>query len=114
MTTVMDAPHKVMGALSEIADDMARRQVEYEDAARDRARLSRDWDRRLAIHMRKAHGTNAEMRKANALVAAIEQDDLYADLTDAESRFEALRVVMKTMADRSTIGMSILRAQGRG
>ena len=111
---MMDAPHKVMGRLFDIEADLASRMSEYEAAAEDRARFLRDWEHRMAIHLRMANGSNAEMRKANALVAAIEQDDLFERLTDAEARYDALRVVVKVLEDRSTIGMSILRAQGRG
>jgi hypothetical protein len=103
-----------MERLAEIEADLATRQSEYEQAADDRARLVRDWDRRLAIHMRTAKGPNSESRKAAALGAAIDQDDLYERLTDAEGRFEALRVVMRTLETRATIGQSLLRAQGRG
>jgi tetrahydromethanopterin S-methyltransferase subunit G len=110
----LDSPAAVMGRLSEIEDDMATRQVEYEQAAGARARLIRDWERRLAICMRQAPGTNAEMRKANALIQASELDDLHDRLTEAEAAFEALRVVMKVLSDRSMIGMAVLRAQGRG
>jgi hypothetical protein len=49
--------------------------------------------------MAHAKGSNAETRKASALVAAIEQDDLYERLSDAEGRYEALRVVMRTLGD---------------
>lgn len=107
-------PGAVQDRLADIEDDMATRQSQYEQAADDRARLTRDWDKRLAIHMRTAKGPNADMRKASGLATAIEQDDLYERLKDAEARFDSLRVVMKTLEVRATIGMSILRAQGRG
>jgi multidrug resistance efflux pump len=109
-------PGAVQERLAEIEDDLATRQPDYEQAADDRARLTRDWDRRLALHMKRASGSNAEARKANGFVAAIEQDngELYEQLQDAEARFDALRVVMKTLEVRATIGMSIARAQGRG
>jgi hypothetical protein len=109
-----DSPGRVIGGLDDIANDMALRMNPYETAASDRARLGRDWERRMAICIRQAQGPNAEVRKANALVHAIEMDDLYDRLTDAEARFEALRVVLKVLSDRSMIGMAILRAQGRG
>jgi hypothetical protein len=109
-----DSPGRVIGGLDDIANDMAERMNEYEAAASSRARLSRDWDKRMAICIRRADGSNAEVRKANALVHAIEMDDLYDRLTASEAQFEALKVVMKVLADRSMIGMAILRAQGRG
>jgi hypothetical protein len=109
-----DAPGPVMDGLTAIGRDMAERSQEFENAARDRARLGRQWEKRLAIHMLKAQGSNSDMRKANALVAATEQDDLHERLTEAEATFEALRIVMKVLSDRSMIGMAVLRAQGRG
>ena len=113
MSATMDAPQTVMGRLAEIENDLAQRQNDYEQAADDRARLIRDWEKRLAMHQRTAHGANSEVRKATALVAAIEQDDLYERLSDAEARFDALRVVVRVLETRATIGMSILRSQGR-
>lgn len=116
MTATYVTPGAVLNRLDEIEKDLAERQPEYETAAEDRARFTRDWDRRLAWHMKKAGGANSEARKANGFVAAIEQDngELYEALKDAEARFEALRVVMRTLETRATIGQSILRAQGRG
>lgn len=102
-----------MGRLAEIEQDLGNRQNSFEKAADDRARLVRDWDKRLAIHQKTAKGPNSETRKAVALVAAIEQDDLYERLKDAEARYDALKVVTRTLETRATIGQSILRAQGR-
>jgi hypothetical protein len=103
----------VMAALEAIGVDLANRQNDYEQAAGDRARLIRDWEKRLAQHRRTAKGNDAETRKAVALCSAIEQDDLYARLQTAEGDFEALRAVTRVLETRATIGMSILRAQGR-
>lgn len=108
-----DSPHIVQKTLADIEADLAKRANDYSDAARDRAKFTRDWEKRLAIHQRTAKGANADTRKANALSAAIEQDDLFEDLKDAEARFEALRVVTKVMETRAMIGMAILRSQGR-
>jgi hypothetical protein len=108
-----DAPAPIIGRLDDIDLDLASRQLEYEKAAGERARLVRDWDKRLAIHSRTANGPNAEVRKATALVAAIEQDDLYERLTDAESVFDAMRTAVRVMETRVGIAQSILKAQGR-
>jgi hypothetical protein len=107
-------PAAVMARLAEIEEDLASRQGDYELAADDRARAVRDWDKRLAIHQRKVTGPNAEARKAEALVRAVEQDDLYDRLSDSEARYDALKVVTRTLETRASIGQSILRAQGRG
>ena len=106
-------PGAVIGRLTEIENDLAERQNEFEQAAGDRARLTREWERRFAISLAQAKGSDANARKASALVTAIEQDDLYTRLKEAEASFEALRAVMKVLETRSVIGTSILRAQGR-
>lgn len=106
-------PHAIHARLTAVENDLATRMNNYESAASDRARLTRDWEKRLAICQTRAQGPNADSRKAKALVAAIEQDDLYDRLKDAEGRYEALRVVTRVLEARSTIGMSVLRSQGR-
>lgn len=106
-------PVQVQQRLAAIEHDLQTRQGEYETAADNRARLIRDWDHRFAICMATAKGSNAESRKASALVTAIEKDDLYERLKDAEARFEASKVVVRTLETRATIGQSILRSQGR-
>jgi hypothetical protein len=113
MTALMDDPQTVAGRLEEIERDLAERQNQYETAARDKARLVRDWDYRFALCMARASGSNEATRKAHALIAAIEQDDLYERLKDAEARFESLRAVIGTLEKRLMIGLGILRSQGR-
>jgi hypothetical protein len=107
------APGAVMARLAAIEEDLATRQGEYEEAAGERARLIRDWEKRLAMARPQVKGSDADARKAAALVMAAEQDDLYERLTDAESRFEALKAVSRVLETRSAIGMSILKSQGR-
>jgi hypothetical protein len=106
-------PAAVVRRLEEIDRDLSERQNSYETAAGDRARLIRDWEKRLAVCMRTAKGSDANARKASALVAATGQDDLYERLTDAEGRFEALKAVSRVLEVRSAIGMSVLKSQGR-
>ncbi len=106
-------PVAVIERLASIEEDLANRLREYETAAGDRARLIRDWEKRLAIMRAKGKGSDADSRKQAAFALAAEQDDLYEKLTDAESRYEALRVVVRVLETRSAIGMSILKAQGR-
>lgn len=112
MSTMTD-PGRVLHTLEAISEDLAERQNEYEQAASDRARLVRDWERRLAAHVMTAKGSDAGARKAAALGAAIAQDDLYERLMDAEGRFEGCRAVIKVLETRSMIGLGILRSQGR-
>lgn len=112
------SPQAVIERLAEIEQDLAGRQNEYEKAAGDRARLVRDWEKALAIARKTAKGNDAETRKAVALIAASEYEDddgnLYTRLRDAEDLYEASKVVIRVLETRSAIGMSILKAHGRG
>jgi hypothetical protein len=104
---------QVMATLEEIERDLAERQNEHEQVARDKTSLIRDWDYRLALHLARATGSDAHSRKAKALVAAIEQDDLYDRLKAAESSYAALQTVTKTIESRAMVAMAILKAHGR-
>lgn len=104
---------QIMDRLGAIEEDLAGRQNEFEQAAGDRARLIRDWERRVAIARRTAKGNDADARKAAALVMAIDQDDLYERLSEAEGQFDALRAVTRVLETRASIGQSILRGMGR-
>jgi hypothetical protein len=106
-------PAAVLERLAQIEHDLGERQNDYEDAAGARARLIRDWEKRLAIATAKAKGGDANARKQAALVMAAEQDDLYERLTNAESDYAASQAVMRVLETRASIGQSILRSQGR-
>lgn len=110
----LSSPAAVINRLAEIEQDLAKRQNQYETSAGDRARLIRDWEKRLAVCRKTAKGNDADGRKAAALVTAVEADDLYERLSMAESTFEACKVVARVLETRATIGQSILKAQGRG
>jgi hypothetical protein len=102
-----------MARLSEIEEALAIAQNLYEDAAGQRARLVRHWERRLMLSQKTAKGADAYARKAAAFAMAAEQDELYDELMEAEAGFERYRAEVKVLEVRATIGMSILRAQGR-
>ena len=106
-------PAAVMERLAEIEKDLGERQPDYEAAADERARLIRDWEKRLAIATATAKGGDANARKQAALVMAAEQDDLYERLKAAEGSYAACHAVVKVLETRATIGMSILRSHGR-
>jgi hypothetical protein len=108
MTTTIQIEQR----LAEIEADLEERQPRYEQAAGDRARLLRNWEKRLLIATKRATGANESARKAAAFVAAHDSDDgeLFEQLTDAESKEAALRAAVKVLEARSTIGMSLLRA----
>lgn len=118
-------PAAVHQRLADIEHELALKQGPLEQAADDRARLTRDWERRLALQTKVAHGPSVDVRKANALTASILQDyhegpdgagdgtSLYERLTDAEARYDSLRLVVRVLGDRATIGMSIKKTQER-
>ncbi len=110
-------PAAVADRLEGIEKDLAERQNDYGQAAYDRARFLRDWEKRMAISTTKAKGSNAELRKANAFLAAIETDDgdLFERLTEAEALYDSHRVVCdKVLSVRATIWQSINKMLGRG
>lgn len=110
---MLSTPAQIQGRLEELDVDQQARLPQFESAAENYFRLTRDWDRRMAIQIRTANGTSKEVREANALCAAIEQDDLYERFTEAEAKYNALKHVFRTMESRASIGMAILKAQGR-
>lgn len=109
----MSHPGAVLARLAAIENDLAERQNEYEEAAGDKTNLIRDWERRLAISTATAKGGDANARKQAALVMASAQDDLYDRLRDAESRYAALHAAVRVLETRATVGMAILKSQGR-
>jgi hypothetical protein len=113
MTALTD-PGLVIGRLEEIETDLAKRQNDYETAAKDFARHKRDWEQKLASCRIVAKGGDADTRKANALLAAVASDEMYKNLKEAEGAFEGCKAVISVLNTRAMIGMAILRAQGRG
>lgn len=106
-------PQAVLERLAAIEEDLGTRQNELETAAGDRARLVRDWEKRVALATAQAKGGDANARKQAALVLAAEQDDLYERLSVAEGSYAALSAVVRVLETRASIGQSILRSQGR-
>lgn len=109
----LDNPGAAMRVLSDVENELATNQNPYESAAKDRAILIREWEKRLAICRMTAKGNDADARKAAALSMAIERDDLYARLMDAEGRFEGQKALMRTLETRASVAQSVLRSQGR-
>lgn len=111
--TGLSHPAAVLERLAAIEHDLGTRQNEYEEAAGNRARLVRDWEKRLAIATAGAKGGDANARKQAALVIAAEQDDLYDRLATAEGCYAACHAVVRVLEVRASIGQSILKSQGR-
>jgi hypothetical protein len=112
-------PQMVIARLAEIDADLQSRQNEYEKAARDFARQTRELELHKAKAFMQAEGP-VEQRKQEAILAMSAPapgEDMastpYALLKDAEARYEGCKVAVRVLETRASIGQSILRAQGR-
>jgi hypothetical protein len=105
-TDTLDTPGVVMMRLQQIEEDLAGRQNLLSDAALAWYRAKRDKEKARAIAFLSATGTVAE-RQAQADVATALMG------REEEAMYEAMKAVMRTLETRATIGMSVLRAQGR-
>jgi hypothetical protein len=100
-------PGAVQSRLEEIEGDLAMRQQEFEQTALEHFRSKRDKEKLRAEEFMKAEGTVAERNaKADIAVAHIG--------VEHEGAFEGLKGVVRVLDTRAAIGMSLLRAQGRG
>lgn len=102
----LSSPVEVMERLAAIENDLAGRQNALETAALAHFRAKRDREKAWAESFIAAEGTIAE-RKALA-------DREHAQYgSEAEASYEALRSVVRVLDTRASIGMAILKAQGR-
>jgi len=92
--------------LAEIENDLAVRQNTLESAALAWFRAKRDKEHNRAVEFLRAEGTVAE-RQAKA------DEQTALDGKQEEAEWEALRAVVRVLETRATIGMALLKAQGR-
>lgn len=104
----LDNPAAVMARLAEIEDSLARRQNAYEEAARSWYGAQREIGRRKAQKLLASDKGSVTEKKAEGDVAAYDVEG-----AAAEAEYEALKAAVKVLETRATIGMSILKAQGR-
>jgi hypothetical protein len=104
--TALDTPNAVITRLEQIEQDLAIRQNALESAALSWFREKRDKEHAWAVEFLTTEGTVAE-RKARADKATAFQGK------DSEAEYESLRAVVRVLDTRATIGMAILKAQGR-
>lgn len=105
------SPQEVMARLSTIEEQMATNQNALERAAMDYFSYKREIDVERSKALLTVEGTVAEREaKATQIVAA---SDLWQAFVRAEAAYESLRAAQRSLADRASIGQSILRAQGR-
>jgi hypothetical protein len=106
MTVTLDNPGAVVGRLQAIEDDLAVRQNTLESAALAWFRAKRDKEHARAVAFLSASGTVAERNaiadRATALDGKLE-----------EAEWESVRAVVRVLETRATIGMALLKSQGR-
>lgn len=109
----MDNPARIMEALADIGRDLASRQLEYEQAAGDRARLTMEVEYQEAVAYQRAKAAGAGATDARqAAKAAVGESQEWLDLKAAEATYDAAKAAISVLTTRSSIGQSILRAQG--
>lgn len=96
----------VLERLEAIEQDLETRQGALESAAMNWYRAKRDKEHARAVAFLSADGTVA-------VRSAIADRETALDGKEAEAEYEALRAVVRTLETRATIGMAILKAQGR-
>lgn len=101
-----------MERLAEIEALMATNQNELEKAAMTYFSCKREVDVEQAKAINRQEGGTVDSRKAQALIE-LSAGDLWQRFVPAEAAYETLKLAQKSLADRASIGQSILRAQGR-
>lgn len=100
--------------LEQIEADLAERQPDYESAAEDVHRASRDMELRLARGKATSQATTETAKKEEALLAiSTAADNLYCEHVEALARYEGLRAAVKVLEQRAMIGMALLKASTR-
>ncbi len=106
--TDLSAPYLVQERLEGIERDLAERQNAYENAARQWYGAQREINRQKAYSLLNSDRKSVTEKKAEGELAAYDVEG-----ASAEAEYEALRAAVKVLETRATIGMSILKSQGR-
>lgn len=101
-------PAAVMARLESIDEDLAKRQNSYEDAASRWFTAQREIERRKASALLTSDKGSVTEKKAEGELAAFDVEGAVA-----KAEYEALKAAVRVLELRATIGMSILKAQGR-
>ena len=99
-------PAQVMLRLTSIENDLALRQNALEDAGLKWFRAKRDKEHDRAVAFLKAEGTVAERNAAAEVETAL-------DGLEYEAEWESLKATVRVLETRASIGMALLKAQGR-
>ena len=104
----MDTPAVVMHRLTQIERDLANRQNDFENAARDWHEAQREIRRQHATALLSSSKASVTEKKAEADIAAS-----LCPGAEHEALYEALKAVIRVLETRATICMSVLKSQGR-
>jgi hypothetical protein len=106
MSATLDTPALVIEKLQGIERDLELRQNTLESAALNWYRAKRDLEHARAVAFLSAQGTVAERQ-------ALASKETAMLGKEAEAEYESLRAVVRTLETRATIGMALLKSQGR-
>lgn len=105
---------QIVKRLEDIEADLEARQTDFEAAAGECHRLTRDYELRLARVSLQTKADTATEKKWRALDAVAASDDgLFERFKEAEGKYEALKSAIRVLEQRATIGMSLLKAASR-
>jgi hypothetical protein len=102
----LDTPAVVQERLADIENDLAVRQLAFEQAALDHFRSKREKEKARADAFLRAEGTVAER-------TAIAESETALIGMDHEGRWEGLKGVVRVLDTRAAVGMAILKSHGR-
>lgn len=106
--SLLDNPAAVMARLAEIENDLEIRQNPYEEAASAWFLAQRSIRHAYATALLGSDKSTVTEKKAEGDIAAF-----LAEGGEHEAEYQALKAVIGVLDTRATIGMSILKAQGR-
>lgn len=104
----LDSPALVLATLQSIEKDLAMRQGPFEAAAGSWYTAQREIKKAYATALLSSAKASVTEKKAEADIAAS-----LCDGSEYEAEYEAIKAVVRILETRSTICMSILKAQGR-
>lgn len=99
-------PSAVIARLEEIERDLALRQNLLEAAAMSFYKIKRDREHARAVAFLTAEGTVAERN-------AVADRETALTGKQEEAEYESLKAVVRTLDTRASIGMAVLKSQGR-
>ena len=110
MSATVDLTHPaaIMEGLASIEADLAMRQNNFEEVARQWYVAQREIGRRKAQALLASDAKSVTAAKAEGELAAYDVEG-----AASEAEYESLKAVIRVLEQRAMIGMALLKAQGR-